>query len=386
MLRFLVLQTLPKPAAFSPNNALLTLARRLDRSRFAMTVAVPRAGLLTQALEREGIPVALVSGLRTYRRHDALWRFPVVALKVAHLARRTGAKLLVSNHAELGPFANAAARLTGNPWICFLRQADRPSRYYDKYRVARADAVASVSAAALGSYQAYLTERKLPPHPMRVIPTGIDAPPCVGPGGSGNDRDTSPGLPTVGTVGLRGVKRPGHLLEIFARVRRQVPSARCMLIGGGDPAELENLRSLAASLGLAEAVDFPGQRREMGEWYRRMNVYAHTSRSEALPKVVLEAMVHALPVVSFDVGGIGEAVVSGETGFLCAEGDLDAFASGLTQLLSDPALARRFGAAGRIRAEQHFSPMAMAEGMMALFIEVLSGRGAASTISSPRAV
>src|SRR4030095_15648213 len=120
---------------FSPSNALLTLAREMKHSPFSITVAVPRRGLLTEALEREGFSVACVPGLRTYRRHDALWRFPMVALRLSALARRLSAKLVVSNHAELGPFADAAARLHALPWVCFLRQADRPPRYYEQYRV-----------------------------------------------------------------------------------------------------------------------------------------------------------------------------------------------------------------------------------------------------------
>ena len=139
--RILVLQTLPRPLVFSPNNALLTLARHLDRRRYEMVVAVPRPGLLTEALEKEGVRTVRVPGLKTYRRHDAIWRLPVVSLRVASWARKAGVHLLLSNHAELGPFAHAAARLCGIPWVCFLRQADRSRRYYEKYRVARADMV-----------------------------------------------------------------------------------------------------------------------------------------------------------------------------------------------------------------------------------------------------
>ena len=112
----------------------------------------------------------------------------------------------------------------------------------------------------------------------------------------------------------------------------------------------------------------------MDPWYRQMDVYTHTSRSEALPKAVLEAMAHSLPVVAFDVGGISEAVTHGECGFLCPEDDLDSYCSALLRLLRDPALARRFGAAGRSRVEQRFSPRIMADRVMELFDQVLSSR------------
>jgi glycosyltransferase involved in cell wall biosynthesis len=386
MASFLVLQTLPRPDVFSPRNALLTLARNLDRSRFTMTVAVPRPGLLTEALEKEGVRVERIAGLKTYRRHDAFWRLPMVVLKVARLASRLGSRLLLSNHAELGPFADAAARLNGIPWVCFLRQADRSERYYEKYRVSRADAVAAVSVAALNSYRAYLVRRQLRANPMQVISTGIELPAGENPApfSSASLRsEQRRTLPTLGTVGLRSIKRPERLLEILARVHRQLHTARCLMIGETDPARLEKLRSMAADLGVSDVTEFPGQQRDMDPWYRIMDVYAHTSRSEGLPKVVLEAMAHSLPVVAFDVGGISEAVVDGETGYLCPEDDLDTFGACLLRLLRDPALARTFGAAGRSRVEQRFSPKSMVDGMMALMDQVLSsaGRGAIPFLS-----
>jgi glycosyltransferase involved in cell wall biosynthesis len=318
-----------------------------------------------------------IAGLDTYRRHDALWRLPTVVLKVARLTSRTGARLLVSNHAELGPFANAAARLNRIPWICFLRQADRPARYYEKYRVARCNAVAAVSEAALHAYRAYLAHKGLAVNSMRVIPTGIELPAGANPPPShpaALETNRQPHSPTLGTVGLRSVKRPERLLEIFARVHQHVPAARCLMIGSMEPEQLSRLRSQASELGVADSLEFPGQQRDMDPWYRRMDVYAHTSRSEGLPKAVLEAMAHALPVVAFNVGGISEAVADGESGFLCPEDDLEAYCTALLRLLNDAAIARRLGDVGRSRVELKFSPRSMVDGMMALFDQVLGTR------------
>jgi glycosyltransferase involved in cell wall biosynthesis len=310
-----------------------------------MTVAVPRPGLLTEALAKEGVRAIRVPGLRTYRRHDAIWRLPVVSLRVAALARKCRAQLLLANHAELGPFAHAAARLCHIPWVCFLRQADRSRRYFDKYRVARADAVGGVSEAALEGYRAYLREEGLPGNLVKAIPTGID---LTGiPGASGGVSPLPPGWSSAsriaGTVGLREVKRPEVLLEIVARLVREVPEARCLFVGAVEGGRREQLESLARSKGIFDRVWFAGQQREVGPWYRTMQVYAHTSRSEGFPKAALEAMAHGLPVVAFRVGGIPEAVLDGETGFLCEPDDLETFVRHLGLLLSHPDQAREMG-------------------------------------------
>ena len=371
--RILVLQTLPRPLVFSPNNALLTLARHLDRRRYEMVVAVPRPGLLTEALEKEGVRTVRVPGLKTYRRHDAIWRLPVVSLRVASWARKAGVHLLLSNHAELGPFAHAAARLCGIPWVCFLRQADRSRRYYEKYRVARADMVGAVSEAALEGYRVFLRESGISHNPMTAVPTGIDFPDLAK--NTGDALSLPPGWPSsariVGTVGLREVKRPEVLLEIFSRVASLSQECRCLFVGGVEGSRRQQLDSLARDRGILDRIWFAGQQREMGPWYRTMDVYAHTSRSEGFPKVVLEAMAHALPVVAFRVGGVPEVVVDGETGLLCEPDDLETFARHLTLLVSRPGRARALGEAGRRRMEERFSPGVMAQGMMDLFDRVL---------------
>ncbi|HEU5181282.1 MAG TPA: glycosyltransferase family 4 protein [Candidatus Polarisedimenticolia bacterium] len=367
MVRLLVLQTLPRPTAYSPSNALLTLARGLDRSRLIMTVATPRRGLLTEALEAAGVATLRVPGLSTYRRHDALWRLPSVAFRLTQHLRNLQADLLLSNHAELGPFAHAAGRLTGTPWICMLRQADRPRRYYEKYRVGRADAVAAVSSAALEGYRACATQDRALERLHRVIPTGI-ALPSEGPEG----RAEIP--PTIGTVGLRSVKRPELFLRIVGRVHRTMPGVRALAVGGAEAPVLAELEALGRELGIRETTTFPGQQKEMRPWYDAMSVYAHTSRSEALPKAVLEAMGHGLPVVAFRVGGNREAVAEGVSGFLIEEGNEEEFAEALLRLLSNPDLARRMGRAGRTRVAEQFSEKRMTEEMMALFEETVGAR------------
>jgi len=377
MIRILILQTLSRPKIFSVNNALLTLARHLDRSRFEMSVALPCSGPLAEALRQEGASVVYVPGLRTYRRHDAIWRLPWVGFQVARIARRLGADLVLSNHAELGPFAMMAARLNGIPWISFLRQADRSPVYYEKYRLSRADAVGSVSEAALAAYRSFLDASRLPSNRTRVIPTGISLPPEC-------DRSAGPGIgpelpayggKSLGTVGLRKVKRPELLIDALGCLRDRFPRLRVLVIGGAEPEDFARLAARARSHAIEDRVIFAGQQQDMSAWYRSMDIYCHTSDSEALPKAVLEAMAHSLPVVASRVGGVSEAVLDGTTGILVDPGDIRSLSEAVARLLEDSGLAARMGQAARRRVEASFSPESMARGFMEFFDEVLNGRG-----------
>ena len=61
-----------------------------------------------------------------------------------------------------------------------------------------------------------------------------------------------------------------------------------------------------------------------------------------------------MPVVSRDVGGVREAVIDGETGFVIAARDVEALGNALQQLLSDPLLRDQMGKAGRERFSKNF--------------------------------
>ena len=74
-----------------------------------------------------------------------------------------------------------------------------------------------------------------------------------------------------------------------------------------------------------------------------------------MPVAILEAMAHALPVISTDHSGIPEAVRHGTTGLLCAEQDETTMAAHICDLARQPAVRRALGIAGRRVAEQRFS-------------------------------
>lgn len=70
--------------------------------------------------------------------------------------------------------------------------------------------------------------------------------------------------------------------------------------------------------------------------------------------VFLEAARAGRPVIAYDHGGVGEAVVDGVTGVLVPEGDTAALADAIVQLLGDPELRSKMGEAGRRRVAEDF--------------------------------
>jgi phosphatidylinositol alpha-1,6-mannosyltransferase len=155
----------------------------------------------------------------------------------------------------------------------------------------------------------------------------------------------------------RLVARKGQdvLIEGMARIRRRVPEATLVIVGGG-PDE-RRLRAMAADAPDASVV-FTGQvpEADLPRYYALADVFAMPCRTrlagmevEGWGNVFIEAAACAKPVVVGDSGGAREALVDGETGILVDGRDVEQVAGSIAGLLADPARARTMGEAGRAR-------------------------------------
>ncbi len=123
----------------------------------------------------------------------------------------------------------------------------------------------------------------------------------------------------------------------------------------GDGPQIADIQAQVAGARLSRKVTFWGLRPDVPESLARTHVFVLVSKWEGLPISILEAMRAGLPVVASNVGGVREAVVDGETGFLVPSGDVVTLRDRLQRLLSDPELRARLGAAGRRRYERYFT-------------------------------
>ncbi|OWK29106.1 glycosyltransferase family 4 protein [Sphingomonas mucosissima] len=142
--------------------------------------------------------------------------------------------------------------------------------------------------------------------------------------------------------------------------------ARLMVIGDG-PLRQE-LRDLAASLGVGERVELPGAVDEaaLARAYAQARVFALPSSKEGFGIVYLEAWARGLPVIGSRFGGAGEVITDGVDGFTVDPEDGRALVAAFGQLLRDPALASRMGATGRRKVEELYSGAAFTRNLAAL--------------------
>lgn len=144
------------------------------------------------------------------------------------------------------------------------------------------------------------------------------------------------------------------------------------LIGDGEL--MAQTQALAGELGLANRINFLGQRRDVDELLARAQLSILATNWEGFPLSILEAMRAGLPVVATEVAGIGESVEDGETGYLVPRGDVEVLQDRIRRLLTDAALRSRMGGSGRTRFEQHFTLPRFVQNTLAVYQEVAGHR------------
>jgi phosphatidylinositol alpha-1,6-mannosyltransferase len=178
----------------------------------------------------------------------------------------------------------------------------------------------------------------------------------------------------------RLVARKGQdvLIRGMTEVRRRVPDATLLIVGGG-PYE-DELRRLAAEA-LEGSVIFAGQvsEEDLPRHYAVGDVFAMPCRTrlgglevEGWGNVFIEAAACARPVVVGDSGGAREALVDGETGILVDGANVASVADAVATLLGDPERARRMGEAGRARVERAHTWPAIAERLV-MWLQAAAG-------------
>jgi glycosyltransferase involved in cell wall biosynthesis len=342
--------------------SLLTLARGLDRRRYAPCALVPGEGEIAAALRGLDIPVALLPMPQVRP-----WTLPAVlgGLRRLRALLATWRPRLIHAHGSRGAlYAGLVARASRIPVIWHVRIADRDP-VLDRGLVGLAARVIVISRAVAARFDGCRHAGKI-----RVVYNGVDP------------EDWAPGVavaPASGRVVLlagRLCRDKGQrtLVRASRAVLAEVPDARFVLLGADTDGEAERLRGLSRQLGVDHAVELRPWIADPRPAFRASDVITLPSRSEGFGRVLVEAACLGKPVVASRVGGIPEVVVDRHTGLLVPAEDPRALASALITLLRDADLRRTLGSAARERALTRFTAQAHVGGVQAVYDEVCGER------------
>jgi glycosyltransferase involved in cell wall biosynthesis len=172
---------------------------------------------------------------------------------------------------------------------------------------------------------------------------------------------------------MADVKNFPSLVQAFLMLLKQDPSARLRLrllvIGDGNSRDT-CIRMLREG-GAEDLCWLPGERGDIPELMRMMDLFVLPSLAEGISNTILEAMSSGLPVVATRVGGNVELVKEGISGTLVPANSPGDIVSAIASYFSDPGMAVRHGAAARKQIETAFSMKAMTEGYLRVYDKVL---------------
>lgn len=306
---------------------------------------------------------------------------PRAVIRLARIVRRERPLVLHSHMVHANLLARVCRPIARVPVvICTAHTLWEGARWREMaYRLTDplCDLTTQVSQAGLARY---VRIGAVPARKIRFIPNGVDT------NRFSPDRKArayvrrSLGLTTefawLAVGRLEQAKDYANMLRAFARVQRMRPDSRLLIVGQGSlRAETERL---AAELGVGETVHFLGIRKDIPELMNAADAYVMSSAWEGMPMVLLEAAAVGLPVVATDVGGNGEVVRDGKTGFIVPPRDPEALADAMVRMMALPPDARAaMGQAARAYVEAHYALDRVTAQWEALYTELLRAKGIA---------
>lgn len=354
------------------SGAEIALLRLLEaQSAQRATVVLAEDGPLVARLREVGadvIVLPLPNTAAVQRTMVAPGRLPVDAVvasvaytvRVARLLRRIRPDVVHTNSMKAHLYGGVAARLAGVPQVWHARD-----RAADDYLPRPAVRLVQAAARTLPAMVIANSAATLATYPgVRSAAVVHDAAPAH------IRRAPAPDGPL--RVGMVGRLAPWKGQDVFLRAFAAAfgnGDQQAVVVGDalfGEHEYADSLRRQAASLGIAERVEFAGFVDDVAERLDDMHVLVHCSTTpEPFGQVVVEGMAAGLPVIASAVGGPSEVIADGSTGLLVAPRNVEQLRDALCQLDSDAALRQRLGQAAAI-ASATFRPERVAAQITAI--------------------
>lgn len=344
---------------------ILEIVRRIDRDRFDPTVCCFRHGAKAREIESLGV--------RVIHEPKSLKADPGLVVRLSRMMRRERFDIVQTYLWGANTWGRIAARMAGVPHVVASERnvdiwQERYKRVIGRWLARSTDRIIANSEAV----KDYLVDQGVDGGKIVTIYNGVNferfrtgCDPAI--------RRAELGLPAdavlAGVVArVEPAKDHETLLRAVALVSSALPRLHLAVVGGGG--ELARLREAAIELGIGARVHFTGPRTDAAEWLQSVDFSVLSSVKEGLSNTVLESMAAGRAMIATDVGGNGEVIVDGETGFLVPPRDPRRFADALARLASSDRMMNEFGRAGHKRVHSMFSVGRMVGRTESLYREI----------------
>ena len=260
--------------------------------------------------------------------------------------------------AMLWPVAQAIQKRTGKPLIFHVHSVDRAEYELGEEHnpwlahgeaqegaIDAADRLIALSESESGLLANYYPKAR---GKIRIVGNGIEESPSAYRAANKERRTKCPIVLYCGRLVAR--KGISELLTAIPQVLKRAPTTRFVLAGGPPPLTGEDVARYWLTRDLHSChsqIHFTGWLRphQVAEWYSETDILVVPSRYEPFGMVILEGMLHGLPIAASAVGGPAEILEDGRTGLLFPPKDVDSLVQALLRLVLDPGLRHQLGSA-----------------------------------------
>jgi glycosyltransferase involved in cell wall biosynthesis len=373
-----------------------------ERSLLALLAALPASieplvasphGRLSEAVEQLGLAtteiVETAGSLRVHPLHTprALAEMSFAALQISRIARRHRAEIVHANSIRAG-LELAVARVGPAASIVHVRDCLPPGALTTA--TMRLIAATATTVVANSNYTAATVRSAAPNARLEVVHPAIDLdefdPARI---------DHAAARAMLGLAGTRRVllgvvaqlspwKGQDTAIEALRLLREQGIDAHLLLIGSAkfvaNATRFDNkqyvagLHRLLSGAGLGDRVSFLGERDDVAQLVRALDVLLLPSHEEPFGRALLEAMALEVPVLATSVGGPSELVREGREGYLLPPREPAAWADGVRRIVEGPEQGHALGRAGRKRVTEAFGAEDHAAAMLAVYERAVARR------------
>ncbi len=249
--------------------------------------------------------------------------------------------------------------------LVFTSAAQRHHTWITRWLIRRMDAII-----ATNDISASFLKRE-----ATVIPHGVDTDTYAPPANraAAFAQTGLPGRYAIGCFGrVRAQKGTDVFVEAMCRLLPRYPDFTAVMVGAITSEQsgfANDLRKRIEAASLQSRIVITGELEieDVQRWYRRLTIYAFTSRNEGFGLTLIEAMSVGAALVASRAGAAELVVEDGVTGILTPPGDVDALVAALEPLMRDPASAAAMGERGRARVLEKFSLDAEAAGIAQIY-------------------
>lgn len=350
----------------------LSLAKLLDKSKFKLKIICTNAiGSLPDEIRKHDVEVVAIGDLKTfadYKQHQKVMK--VIDEFKPHIIH--GAVFEGVTMAAISGFLKRVP-------IVFLEETSDPqNRRWKGNLLAKllsfaADKFIGVSPAATD----YLKNKlRIRASKIILINNGVVVPEILSDDVKQNLRSIYQiksdeiVIGSVGRMSSNQHKRFSDLIKAFALLIQKGIKGKLLLVGDGP--ERANYEKLVSELDIERHVIFAGYQSGIGEFYSIFDIFCLVSAYEAFGLVLAEAMLHKLPVVATNVGGMRYIVDHRETGFLVEKFDIEDIADKLATLVTNNDLRTEYGYNGYTKAMISYTEERYVKDVERLYIDIVN--------------